>query len=61
MKTNAYARNLLRIRVTALCLAIIGLAAVELRMGESLVARFGQTTAVRADGAQSPNVNLSQT
>ncbi len=59
MKTNPFARGILKIRVILFCLAVVGMAGVGLRLGESLTVRFGQTTAPRAGGPQAPNVGLA--
>jgi hypothetical protein len=58
MKTNIVARGLVRIRVIVICLALIGLVGVEIRLGESLAARFGQITAPQTENPQAPNVSL---
>jgi hypothetical protein len=59
MKTNLSAPRLVRIRVIILCLAIAGMAGVELRLGEFLAARLGQTTARQTDSPAAPNVSIS--
>ena len=48
MKTNSFARGILRIRAIVLCLAIVGLAVVEVGLGESLVVRYGYFNAVQS-------------
>ena len=58
MKTNPFARSILRIRVTVLCLAIVGLVVAEVGFGESLASRYGQYTAAQTAGPQAPNVSL---
>ena len=47
MKTNSFVRSILRIRVTVLCLAIVGLVVAEIGFGESLASRYGQYTAAQ--------------
>ena len=56
MKTNSFARGILKIRVIALCLAIVGLAVVEVGLGESVAARYEQYTAAQAP--QAPNLGI---
>jgi hypothetical protein len=58
MKTNSFARGILKIRVIVLCLAIVGLALAEVGLGESLVARYGQYTAAQTQASQAPNLSL---
>jgi uncharacterized membrane protein len=58
MKTNRLALWIVRIRGIMLGLALIGMVGVAFWFGESLAARFGQTTAPQTEGAQAPNVNL---
>jgi hypothetical protein len=60
MKTNAFARGILRIRVTVLCLAIVGLVVAEVGLGQSLAARFGQYTAAQTQTPQAPSVSLGE-
>jgi hypothetical protein len=56
MKTNPVARYLVRIRIIMVCVAIAGL---ELYVGASVAAQMGQVTGCRTQGAQAPNVNIS--
>jgi hypothetical protein len=58
MKTNSFVRGILRIRAIVLSLAIVGLAVVEVGLGESLAARFGQYTAAQSQAPQAPNLSL---
>ena len=58
MKTNSFVRSILRIRVTVLCLAIVGLVVVEIGFGESLAFRYGQYTAARTQAPQAPSLSL---
>jgi hypothetical protein len=58
MKTNPFARGVLRIRAFVLCLAIVGLAAVEVELCESLSSRFGQYTAAQNQVTQAPRLSL---
>ena len=59
MKTNSFVRSILRIRVTVLCLAIVGLVVAEVGFGRSLAARIGQTTARQTDSPAAPSVSIS--
>ena len=58
MKTNSFARSILRIRVTVLCLAIVGLVVAEVGLGQSLAARFGQYTAAQTQAQQAPILSI---
>ena len=58
MKTNSFVRSILRIRVTVLCLAIVGLVVAEVGFGQSLAARFGQYTAGQTQAPQAPSLSL---
>ena len=58
MKTNSFARGILKIRVIALCLASVGLAVVEVGIGESVAARYGQYTATQNQAPQAPNLSI---
>jgi hypothetical protein len=59
MKTNSFARRILRIRATVLCLAIVGLVVAEIGFGESLASRYGQYTASQTQAPQAPSVGIS--
>jgi hypothetical protein len=59
MKTNRSARKIRKLRIAILCLAIAVLAGVEVSVGQSLAARFGQTAVRQTQGPQAPNVDLS--
>jgi hypothetical protein len=59
MKANSFVRGILRIRVTVLCLAIVGLVVAEVGFGQSLAARIGQTTSRQTDSPATPNVIIS--
>ncbi len=59
MKTNSFVRGILRIRVTLLCLAIVGLVVAEIGFGESLASRCGQYTARQTDSPAAPSVSIS--
>ncbi len=59
MKTNSFARSILRIRVTVLCLAIVGLVVAEIGFGETLAFRYGQYTAAQTQAPQAPNFSIS--
>jgi hypothetical protein len=58
MKTNSFARRILRIRAIVLCLAIVGLAVVEVGLGESLVVRYGYFNAVQSQAQQAPGLSM---
>ena len=58
MKTNPFARGILRIRFIVFCLAIVGLVVAEVGLGESLAARFGQYTAVQTQTPQVPSLGV---
>jgi hypothetical protein len=58
MKTNRSALWIVRIRGIMLSLALVGMVGVAFGFGESLAARFGQTSASHSAGAPAPNVNL---
>ncbi len=60
MKTNPFARGILRIRAIVLCLGVVGMAGVGLSMGSSVSTRLGQTAVVRTAVPQVPNVSLAQ-
>ena len=59
MKTNRSARKVRKLQTTILCLAIVALAGIAFTMGESLAARFGQTTVYQTQCPQAPSVGLS--
>ena len=59
MKTNQFARSLLKIRVTLFSLALFGMAGVGLSLGASLTVRLGQTATLPTGGTQAPNVSLA--
>ena len=58
MKTNRSALWIVRIRGIMLGLALVGMVGIAFCFGESLAARFGQTTVAQTEGAPAPNVNL---
>ena len=58
MKTNRSAVWIVKIRGIMLSVALVGIAGVAFCFGESLVVRFGQTTAFQTETAQAPNANL---
>ena len=58
MKTNPAARMILKIRFVALCVAIAGMAGLGFTLGQSPVARLGQTTALQCQGPQAPHMSL---
>jgi hypothetical protein len=59
MKTNTSLRNLARVRVTAIVLAIAAIAVIEFGVTERLAASIGRITAHQTDTAAIPNVSLS--
>ena len=59
MKTNRSARTVRKLQITLICLALAGLAGLELTVGESLATRFGQASVRPTDGPQAPNVSVS--
>jgi len=59
MKTNSFVRSVLRVRVTVLCLAIVGLVVAEVGFGQSLAARIGQTTTRQTGSPATPSVSIS--
>ena len=59
MKTNPFARHLVNIRGTLVCLALAAILGFEFYVGESLAARIGQTTACQSDSPQPPSVSIS--
>jgi hypothetical protein len=59
MKTNSAARWFVGIRGIVICLALVGMVGVAFSLGESLAARFGQSTARQMDSPPAPNVSMS--
>ena len=59
MKTNRFARSILKIRVVLFCLAVVGMAGVGFSLGESLTVRLGQTTAPQTEVPQAPSGSLA--
>jgi hypothetical protein len=58
MKTNSFARGILKIRGIVLGLAIVGMVGVEFGLGESLAARFGRYTAAQTQAPQASNLSI---
>ncbi len=58
MKTHPFARSLLRIRAVVFALAMVGLVGVEVGLGPSLAARFGQSTAAQTEAPQAPSLGV---
>ena len=58
MKTNRSARRIRKLQITLLCLALVGLAGLELTVGQSLAARYGHTSVRQAEGPQAPNFGV---
>jgi hypothetical protein len=59
MKTNASARDLVRIRAIMLGAALAAIVGLEFFLGESLTERIGHTTARQTDSPATPNVSIS--
>jgi hypothetical protein len=59
MKTNAFGRYLLKIRVIMVCAALAALIGLEFSVSESLAARIGQITAGQTANPAAPNVCIS--
>ena len=59
MKTNHSIHGIRRIRYVVLCLAVVGLAAGELRLGESMASRFGQVNAYQLENPQAPCMGVA--
>ncbi len=59
MKTDFSAHVASRIWIVGLCLAIAGIAGLEVRVADSLSTRLGQAGAVQTDGPQAPTVDMS--
>jgi hypothetical protein len=58
MKTNSFARGILKIRVIVFCLAVAGMAGAGSSLGGFLTVRSGQSTAVRTAEPQAPNGSI---
>ena len=58
MKTNPFARSILKIRFILLCVAVLGMAGAGWCLGQTLTVRYGQATVVRAGSVQVPNVSF---
>jgi hypothetical protein len=58
MKTNSFPPGIIRIRVIALCLAIVGLAVAEVGFGAPLAGRYGQYTAAQSHAPQAPSLSI---
>ena len=58
MKTNSFARSILKVRGIMLGLAIFGMVAAELGLGESFATRLGQTTARQSECPQVPSLSF---
>jgi len=59
MKTNSFARGILRIRVIVLCLAVVGMAGVGFSLGDSLTVRYGLNSTSQIGGPQAPSLSLA--
>ena len=58
MKTNRSARKVRKLRNIMACLAIAALAVGAFTVGQSLAARYGQTSVCQTQGPQAPNIDL---
>jgi len=58
MKTNPFARSILKIRFIVFCVAVLGMAGAGWGLGQTLTVRYGQATAVRTGSVQVPNVSI---
>jgi len=58
MKTKPSVRRVMRNRMILLCLALAVLVVVEFALGQTLVTRVGQLTAVQTGEVQAPNLSL---
>jgi hypothetical protein len=58
MKTNRAARVVLKIRFIALCVAVVGMAGVGARLGESSNVRWVQAAAPQVQHPQSPSMSI---
>lgn len=60
MKTNALARRLAKVRGTLVILVLLGLAAAEFGVGESLATRLGQLPAFQAEYPQAHPMGIAE-
>jgi hypothetical protein len=58
MKTNSYARRILKIRAIMACLAIAGITGVVFCASESLAAQLGQITISQTEIPSAPPLDL---
>ena len=59
MKTNPFARGVLKIRGIVICLALITMVGFSFSVGESLAARAEQASAPQTGVPQPPQVSLA--
>jgi hypothetical protein len=59
MKTNPFARGILRIRVIMFGLAILGMAVIGFNLGGFLTVQYGLNSTSQTGGPQAPNVSLA--
>ena len=59
MKTNSFARGILKIRVIVFGLAVVGMAVIGFSLGGSLTVRYGLNSTSQVGGPQAPNVSLA--
>jgi hypothetical protein len=60
MKTNRFARTILKTRIVVFCLAVVGMAGIGFSLGDYMQERYGQTTACAIRNPQVPNVSLAE-
>jgi len=59
MKTNQSARWIVRIRVSLLCVAVAGIAALNFGLSQSLASKFGQATVSQPANLQAPSLGIA--
>ena len=60
MKTNRFARPIVKIRVVVFCLAVVGIAGIGFRLGDFMKERYGQTPVCVFETPQAPNLSLAE-
>jgi len=58
MKTNRAARVMLKIRFIALCVAVVGMAGLGAKLGESSNVRWVQAAALQVQYPQAPSMSI---
>jgi hypothetical protein len=59
MKPKVYARRVRRIRFLLMCLAVAGVACLELDLGKSFASKLSQTSAMKTDSPPPPDVSMA--